>query len=354
MSKDSPIRAILALHTEKIGSKTLFKLKQAFGDYDRASVANLNALKLAGLSEAQLDSIKQRAKILDRLNNLIGQYDVKIVQYDDSDYPLLLKELPDPPAVLYCRGQLPQTACVSIVGSRKSTSYGTNLTQELARTAAKLNLTVVSGLALGIDSAAHRAIVEAHGRTVGVLACGLEQVYPPSHRQLAEAMVASGGGLISEFPLLTPSYPGNFPIRNRIIAGLSRLTIVTEAGLDSGALLTAGLAIEYNRDLFAVPGDINRPTSAGTNALLRMGATPLVSSNDIADYFGFKDEIAEPVPLSSEEGKIVEAISFEGTHIDKIAQRLKLDIQYLGSIVVMLEIKGALRHEGAGVYRRVV
>lgn len=356
MSKiNQKLQALLALHSESVGSRSLLRLKQRFGSYEAAAKASNEQLTQAGLSEKQQASMKERVAILPRILEIIEKYNIRLLELEDLDYPLLLKEMADPPVILYVRGSLAQTPTVSIVGSRKYTTYGQSVTQEVSKTAASLGLTVVSGLALGIDSIAHRAALAVSGRTLGVLACGVEQVYPTSHYTLAETMIASGGGLVSEFPLFTPPYRSNFPVRNRIIAGLSRATIVTEAGLGSGALITAQLAIEYNRDVFAVPADIFKAPAAGSNALLAAGAIPLTQPDVLADYYNIAPtQKREPVKLTGREQGVVEVIPKEGAHLDNLAEALDLDIASLTSIVIMLEIKGVVKHEGAGVYRRVV
>ena len=345
--------ALLTLHTLKVGSKSLFGLKQRYGSYEQAFSLYHKGQTL-GLTEEQVASIAERETLLSRLLELIDHYDIRIIIHGDEAYPYLLTEMTDPPAVLYVRGALDETRRMAIVGSRKCTGYGQRVAADLGSEAGECQVTVVSGLALGIDAAAHKAVLAHGGKTIGVLACGVEQIYPASHRRLAEDMIQHGGAVVSEYPLLTPPYRGNFLVRNRIIAALSELVVVVEASLESGALVTARLALDYNRDVWAVPGDIYRDGAIGPHTLITNGATPYLETGQIATYFDRLDQPKELPPLDEEQQELLHAISKEGTHIDSIAEVLSLDIAATNSRVILLELNGLVKHEGAGIYRKII
>ncbi|MFQ5742954.1 MAG: DNA-processing protein DprA [Acidobacteriota bacterium] len=206
----------------------------------------------------------------------------KVLTLESSNYPPWLRELPDAPATLYVRGFLPALPAIAVVGSRRCSSYGRRIAYQIAADLARAGLLVVSGLARGVDAAAHRGALDSGGHTVAVLPCGIERVYPAQHRALARRMVARGG-LLTEYPPETPVAKWRFPVRNRLIAGLARVTVVVEAASQSGARITAELALDYGRDVMAVPGPISSPTSAGAHALLAQGASPCTSWRDVVE-----------------------------------------------------------------------
>jgi DNA processing protein len=345
--------SLLLLHTEAVNSGVLLRLRKRHGSYLKVYTLFRKGADLK-LTDTQYQSIVKRQSLRQRLLEIIDQYHIRLVLHGDPDYPQLLTEIGDPPAVLYVRGRLPWGQMLSIVGSRKHTSYGRQITELIAKHCSLSGLTIVSGLAYGIDGVAHKAAVEQQRPTVGVLACGVEQIYPGSHRGLVEKMIANGGAVISEFPLFTSSYKYNFPIRNRIIAGLSMITVITEAGIGSGALLTAGLANDYGRTVYAVPGDITRPSSAGPNALITAGANMLTDPVQITDCYNVVAVGLEPVHLEPEERTIIAVMEPNGIHLDRLSELLSLDIAELSSKVILLEIKGLVKHEGAGVYRPIL
>jgi DNA processing protein len=356
MNRVTPeIRALLSIHTEHIGSATLLNLKKRFGSYERAVLADDRALYKAHLTWKQINSIHKRKNLINRLITIVEQLNIKFLLYGEKDYPRRLVNIEDKPAVLYLRGELPDLRSISVVGSRHFTSYGQIVACEIGKAAGEMGITLVSGLAYGIDSFAHQSVVDVQGVTVGVLGCGIEKIYPATHSELALEMIKYGGGVVTEFPILTPSYPSNFPQRNRIIAGLTPVTIVVEADKESGAMITAGAAAKYHRDIWAVPGDITRVGSAGPNSLLDRNLPPYLSPNDLAQYFNIKKTDSPPqLNLSKEEENIFNAIPKSGIHIDKLIEALQLDITELSSKVIMLELKGLIKHQGAGVYRRII
>ncbi|HVO44095.1 MAG TPA: DNA-processing protein DprA, partial [Aggregatilineales bacterium] len=267
-----------------IGPVRLRALIDHFGNIETAWKAPLGALKNAGLDQRSVDSlIRARNQTdLDAEMRTIQRLGLHIVPIDDPDYPLLLRSLYDAPPVLYIKGSLTEGdgRAIAVVGTRRATSYGKTITAELVTGLAQRGLTVISGLARGIDAVAHQAALAAGGRTIAVLANGLDQVYPPEHHALAEA-IAAQGALISELPIGSPPERGHFVPRNRIISGLALGVLVVEASETSGALKTADLALDQGREVFAVPGNASSPTSRGTNALIRSGAKMVLDVDDI-------------------------------------------------------------------------
>ena len=225
--------------------------------------------ELIGTSIVLRDRMGAAAVELERVRALEG---ADVLALDDGAYPALLREIPDPPVTLYVRGQWRaclEAPCVGVVGSRRCSTYGQNVAVQLARELAARGVTIVSGLARGVDAAAHRGALEAGGRTAAVLGTGIDEVYPRDHRRLAGEILEKGGALVTQFPLGTPPVAENFPYRNRIISGLSYGVIVVEASENSGSLITARLALEQGREVFAVPGNITNRNSFGTNFLIK-------------------------------------------------------------------------------------
>lgn len=269
-----------------------------------------------------------------------------------ASWPPLLSEIANPPKSLAVIGQLPEDRpCVAIVGSRKFSRYGEMVTSRLAYDLAKAGIVIVSGLALGIDSIAHRSALEAGGTTIGVLACGLDQVYPSSNRTLAKRMIEAGGALVSEYPEGMPPLKQNFPARNRIIAGLSLATLVTEAAAHSGALITAGFALEADRLVMAVPGNINSLLSAGTNNLLKAGAIAVTEARDVLlaldlEVPTLKAKIAKPA--SKQEAVILELMANEIFDSEDLIAQSGFDTAQFNQVITLMEISGKVRNIGAG------
>lgn len=272
---------------------------------------------------------------------------LKLIIFSDSGYPELLKSIPDPPLVLYVRGELSaDELALAIVGSRKATPYGLNVTQHLASDLAQAGFAIVSGLARGVDARAHNTALEAGARTIAVLGSGLDVIYPAEHGTLAKR-IAGQGAVVSEFPLTTPPHRENFPVRNRIISGLSYGVIVVEASIKSGSLITARMAMEQGREVMAVPGSIFNESSRGCHALLKDGAALVQDWKDIVEQL---PEVAArkvaqvekkvEVELTSLEKNVMDLLSFEQPkHIDQIAQILGIKIQELLGVLVDLELR---------------
>src|SRR6185503_7726617 len=274
--------------TPGIGPRAAAKLLERFGSAESLYRATRTELEQLRLPPEAVDSIISR-ELLPRAEAEIAavrQLGGDILLLDDGVYPAALREIYDPPIVLYVKGAWSECLdqpCVGVVGSRKASTYGQNAAIMLARDLAQRGITVVSGFARGIDAAAHRGALEAGGRTVAVLGTGIDEVYPRDHKKLAEEILAAGGALVSQFPLGTPPVSENFPYRNRIISGLSLGVVVVEAAENSGSLITARLAMEQNREVFAVPGNITSRNSFGTNYLIKGAGAKLVQQwQDIA------------------------------------------------------------------------
>ncbi len=266
-----------------------------------------------------------------------------------SKFPDQLRQAGPPVKSINVLGELPKDSLVAIVGSRKPTIYGEKATYQIAKELSRAGAVIVSGLAIGIDSIAHRAALDAGGKTVAVLAHGLDRIYPPRHRGLAAEILAKGGALVSEYEVGIPPYKENFVERNRIIAALSFATIVTEAATKSGALITAHRALGLGRQVMAVPGSIYSEFSAGPNNLLRSGATPVTSSADVINALGFNAREAVPVPAQSPDEKLIVKLLEEGaTSSEELIEKGRFSAAQFANIISLMEITGKVRNLGAG------
>jgi len=278
----------------------------------------------------------------------------RILTLADSDYPALLREIPDPPLILYCRGMLDGSApCIAVVGSRNATAYGLSATRRLCADLAAAGICVVSGMARGIDTAAHEGALSGDGRTVAVLGSGLAHIYPPENRNLFET-IAENGAVVSEFPMREEPLPHNFPRRNRVIAGMCLGTVIIEAAHKSGSLITARLAADQGREVFAVPGSIVSRKSAGTHALIKQGAKLVENAGDILEEFGHLPEFqrhpvenpAKPSDfpnrpaLSPEETRVLSILEPYPKHIDDLTRTLSMDPGKLAGLLLKLELAG--------------
>jgi DNA processing protein len=361
--------------TPGIGPRAAAKLLERFGSAEavyRATRAELEGVRL--LPEA-VDSIIARDMNekaegeIDKVRKLGGD----ILVLDDGVYPSLLREIYDPPITLYVKGawsECLEQPCIAIVGSRKCSTYGQNAASMLARDLAQRGVTIVSGFARGIDAAAHRGAIEGRGRTVAVIGTGLDEVYPRDHKKLADEILDAGGAIVTQFPLTTPPVSENFPYRNRIISGLSLGVIVVEAAESSGSLITARLAIEQNREVFAVPGNITSRNSFGTNYLIKGAGAKLIQQwQDVAAEL--PPQIAArilPPPLSDKKGEktkeksLADQLSlvpqgltgFEQSvfkllsadnpaHIDALVDQSRLTISDLTAALLTLEMRNLVR-----------
>ena len=275
-------------------------------------------------------------------------------------YPPALTGIYDPPPTLYVRGDCPLDGerMFAVVGSRQCTHDGQRAAREFARGLAENGVTVVSGMARGIDSWAHRGALDGHGTTVAVLGCGVDVVYPPENDRLMEEILDAGGAIVSEFTPGVPPVPGNFPARNRIISGLSQGTLIVEGAKASGAMITVNLALEQGRDVFAVPGSIYSPLSSAPNQMILDGATPVLSPWDILEHYRWgrrpNPSAARPAPapeLDPEEEALVEPLRNEALSFEELAQITGLSAAKLNSHLTMLELRGIIEKVPGGLYR---
>ncbi len=282
---------------------------------------------------------------------------ISVVFFEDPEYPEALRHIKDPPAFLYVKGRLlGSRATVALVGSRKATPYGLKIAFEWGRKLAEAGLGVVSGLALGIDAEAHRGALTAKGYTVAVLGSGLNFVYPYQNRPLASKIVAQGGALISEFPLNSKPERWHFPIRNRVIAGMCKGVVVVEASSKSGSLITAAIAAEEGREVFAVPGSIFSPNSEGIHRLIKEGAYPVTSPEEVLEVLGIESKDSESKPeedaLSEVEERVLELVPFYPVHFDELLERSKVSVSELSETLLNLEVKGRVVCLPGGFYQR--
>lgn len=343
-----------------IGPRRLTHLLHVFGDAAAAWNASETLLRRAGLERRPLENLLQtRARLdLDAEIAKVARAGARLVTLADDEYPTLLRQLPEAPPVLYVRGTLePADAqALSVVGTRKATAYGREAARELALQLARDGITIVSGLAHGIDAAAHSGALDGGGRTLAVLGCGIDRVYPVDHRALADA-VAQRGALLSEFPVGTPPDGRNFPRRNRIISGLALGVLVVEAPENSGALITATVAAEQGREVFAVPGNIFNPSSRGSNRLIQDGAKLVMGVDDILLELNLalrnvQTQVAAEriAPANATEARLLENLSADPTHVDDLARLCELPIAAVTSALTILELKGLARMTGPMQY----
>ncbi len=356
--------------TPGLGAARFRLLESHFdGDLEAAWRASQRELRASGIGGGVVKAIvESREKVspdgeLERL----AQAGVAAFTWHDAQYPRRLKEIADPPPVLYCRGQLlpSDEASVAVVGTRRPTRYGCKVTAQLCAELAARGVTVVSGLALGIDAQAHQAALDAGGRTLAALGNGLDTVYPPKNLRLAERIVGEGGALLSEFPLGTKPEASNFPRRNRIISGLTLGTLITEANETSGTRWTVYHALDQNREIFCVPGDIYSDASKLTNRLIREGAKLVCDVSDILVEIGLDtaerqiamhlNESTEPAPSREsddpDELDLLRHITNEPTHIDDLARLTGRPITEVSGLLTMLEIKGMVTQAGMMHYQ---
>lgn len=343
-----------------IGPVRLRTLIEIFGSVEAAWKASEAALRSTKLNDRVIDSLLQirHQHDLDAVLARVEREGVRVLTWESPDYPVLLAQLTDAPPVLYVRGAITPADewAVAMVGTRKATVYGREVARRLAEELGRSGVTVVSGLARGIDGIAHKAAIEAGGRSIAVLGSGVDQVYPPEHRRLAEA-IADNGAILSDYPLGTKPEAQNFPPRNRIISGLSLGTIVVEAGLHSGALITADFALDQGREVFAVPGSILSPGSSGCNRLLRDGAHVLTEVRDVLEVLHLgqvleKQAARMVLPETPTEATLFAHLTEEPCHLDELSRQSGMPVETVSSTLVMMELKGMVRQVGALQYVR--
>ena len=341
-----------------IGAVRMQALIRYFGDLEAAWNATPIDLARAGLGSKVIERVIKARQTVD-LAMLWGKIEaqgIKILTWQDEAYPQRLKEIDQPPPVLYLRGDyLPDDLfAVAIVGTRRVTAYGRQITEELSSFLAGHGITIVSGLARGVDAIAHQTALKSGGRTLAVLGSGVDKIYPPEHRGLAEKMMEHGA-VMSDYAPGTPPDAANFPPRNRIISGLSLAVVVIEAGETSGALITAEFAAEQGREVFAVPGSILAPQSKGTNKLIQNGALPLLSVNDLMQALdltrmGEQKTARRAIPSDETEARLMKVLGEEPLHVDEIRNQAGLPIEKVSATLALMELKGMVRQVGGMNY----
>ena len=360
--------------TPGVGPRVAARLLERFGSAEAVFGALRGELERLRLRPETIESLVRRDRHEQAANELerVRALGCDVLVLDDGTYPSLLGEIADPPITLYVRGEWEaclEAPCVALVGSRRASTYGQNVALMLARELTGRGITIVSGLARGIDAAAHRGALEAGGRTVAVLGTGVDEVYPRDHRRLAAELLERGGALVSQFPLQTPPIPENFPYRNRIISGLSLGVVIVEAAENSGSLITARLALEQGREVFAVPGQITSRNSFGTNYLIKSAGAKLVQTwQDVAaelprevaarllppaETTGGEQASAHdnsgrtahlPDDLSDNERRLIKLLSADdATHIDTLVEQSRLPVPELTAALLGLEMRELVR-----------
>ena len=342
-----------------VGRVRFTLLERHFGSLKDAWHASMSDLQAAGLDRRTANLVATRRPTIEpdaEIKRLSGS-GVRAITWHHDEYPPRLMEIYDPPPVLYVHGGLlpEDERSVAVVGTRRPTAYGREAAYRLSYDIARSGVTIVSGLARGIDAIAHRAALEAGHRTIAVLGSGLDVIYPREHTKLASEILENGA-LISEHPLGVRPNAQNFPRRNRIMSGMSLGTVIAEAGEGSGALITAGLALEQDREVFAVPGNIFSPKSWGTNRLIRQsGAKLVLDYEDVLEELNLSSvsqqlEMAALFPEDDSESQVLHYVSFDPVHIDEIIRNSRLPISTVSSVLAMMELKGLVKQVGGMNY----
>jgi DNA processing protein len=344
------------------------KLVEWYGDPVNVWHASERELKSLGfLSEENVMLLRDKIKrsMISQQLEKIQQEEIRIVIFTDTSYPEYLKNIHDPPIVLYVKGKIgSEEKAIAVVGSRKASTYGMHMAEEIAYELCQRGLTVVSGMARGVDSWAHRGSLKAKGRTIAVLGSGLDTVYPPENAGLMQE-IAETGAVVSEYVPGVPPVPQNFPARNRIISGLSMGVVVIEATDKSGSLITANFALDQGREVFALPGNINSSNSRGTNKLIKEGAKVVTCITDILEelsvFLGDVQNAYKPAlwktlfnRLEEEERNIAEVLQEETLHIDILAIKTGYTIQMLNSRLVLMEMNGIVEQLPGKIFRLVL
>lgn len=360
-----------------VGAVTFKRLLKYFGSVDRVLGCSVSEFtRISGIGVKKAESIVRSRDKFDTASELelAEKLGVSIINIDDKRYPILLKEINDPPAVIYVKGNIERndTLGIAIVGSRRCSIYGDEQASRLAYLLSSAGFTIYSGMARGIDTAAHKGALSAGKRTIAVQGCGLGKIFPPENKKLFK-MISESGACISELPLRSEPKSENFPARNRIIAGMTLASIVIEAGLRSGALITAKMATEYNREVMAVPGKVDSPLSKGAHSLIKDGAVLVESAEDVINAIGYagsrlKDIVREEfddmqdketacqyqlsVGLDGDERLIYQNLDSNLTYIDDVISKTNLPAGRVNSLLVQLQMKGMVEHKSGNYFRR--
>lgn len=343
-----------------IGAVRFSTLLAVCGSAAAAWRASIHDLKAAGLDRRTLENVLHARRTLDVAAEWqqVEHAGVQVITLLDDYYPANLRQIDSPPPLLYVRGELLPSDlwAIGIVGTRRASVYGREVAHTLSRDLAAQGISIVSGLAVGVDTVAHKAALEAGGRTIAVLGSGVDQIYPPVNRSLAQQIVQNGA-LVSEYPLGTRPDAGNFPPRNRIISGLSKGVVIVEASERSGALITARFAAEQGRDVFAVPGSILHPGSAGCNMLIQQGATPLLSAGDVLKQLEMEQVATRraahaAIPVDPQEASLLALLGREPQHVDELVRQTALPAPQIAGLLAVMELKGLVRQAAHLTYVR--
>lgn len=342
---------IAAAMIEPIGSISWQKLQVHFPSLTELLKSPTSRIVKAGVTEHQANSIVDRPTNVESAMRLMKSKNIKLLTIDGKEYPQLLREINDPPLWLFVRGDVKtfEHTCLTVVGTRKPTTYALAAIEKLLPIQLIEKLCLVSGLAYGIDKQVHMLALKHKTPTIAVLAGGLDSIYPADHHRLAEQIIDSGGLLVSEYPPLSRPYAARFPIRNRIIAGLSKVTVVIEAAIKSGSLTTAKAALDYNRDIFAVPSDVNRKNTGGTNFLIKQGATLLDEPSQLFEAYGIKSTVPSS-HIDSQAAGVLHLLAGDPLSADQLAQLTKKSIAEILGILTLLELGGQVFQPSAGMY----
>ncbi len=341
-----------------IGAVRFKQILDFFGSAETAWESPTSGFVSAGLPQKVVENfVTVRNQVdLERVMDRINSSGIRVMTWLDADYPRRLKEIDQSPPVLYIKGSInvEDDWAVAVVGTRRVTPYGRQVASEIAAYLAQNGITVVSGLARGVDAISHQSALQTGGRTIAVLGSGVDVIYPPEHRKLA-AEIVEQGALVSDYPVGTAPDGINFPPRNRIISGLSLATVVVEAGEKSGALITAEFAVNQGREVFAVPGSILAPQSEGTNQLIEQGARPLLKMSEILESLKLeqipeKQQARKLNPLNPVEQNLLRHLSSEPCHIDQLCELTGLPIHDVSATLTMMELKGFVSQVGGMNY----
>ena len=344
----------------EIGPARMRRLYSYFSSMRDAWQASDNEWRKAGLQEKVILSLRQTVLKInpDEEEARLKKEQIEVITIREDNFPKNLKNIDRPPAIIYLKGEIKKIdqIALAIVGTRKMSLYGRQVTERIALDLARSGMTIVSGLARGIDTVAHESALSAHGRTIAVVGSGLDErsIYPQENVNLIRKITSGNGAVISEYPPGTPALPQHFPARNRLISALSLGVLVTECPQRSGALLTARAGLEQGKEIFAVPGDIRDLNSEGTNNLLKVGAKPVTCASEILETFGFSKAVAEKakkiIPETKEEAKILEYLSIKPIEFDFLVKKTKFDSSTVSSVLTMMEIQGKVRNVGMNQY----
>ncbi len=367
MTADPSLKAWLALSlTRGLGGEGARRLLSEFGSPESVFAASAGSLRSFVKPEVAAEIAKGIPE--DPLASTLSWLEDRnnhIVTLADSEYPQALLNITDPPLLLYVKGRLDllNRTALAVVGSRNATPQGLNNAESFAKSLSDAGLCIVSGMAHGIDAAAHKGALRGHGSSIAIVGTGLDKVYPSANRDLAHAL-AQQGALISEFPLATPPLAANFPRRNRLISGMSIGCLVVEASLQSGSLITARLALEQGRDVFAIPGSIHAPQSKGCHALLKQGAKLVEAAQDILEELGslvatpasspyIEVSGAEEPDAPAPDAALLAHLGFDAVDIDTLAARCGLTVAQLSAMLLALELDGRISVLPGGLYQRI-